>query len=725
MEVAEDIEYSGIRMQNWVLSNFGYQYVLWPFRRHVEGRIVKTARLAEQRQVSVLCLGALNKAEWMNHGGLGLLRDSQSKMRIVHGNTLTAAAVVETAKALFGAPGQQVFVTGASSKVGTAVVLSLLQHGFRVVAHSSDSHRSQKLLAKCHTHFDSDRTEKLCVTTSLVEGVHVNLWVVGKSDPKVLHYVPHKAKAVVFSVPNPFDVGTRNDVQVVPGGMLHLDLTRLSKPRQFANLLEDHEIYACHAAGILAAANPHWPDELGDVRVEDMSVQWKAAEQMGFSLPEIPTERSETGERGEQRPYRTIVVGGGPAGLATAAMLVERGEEVVVLERRESIQGGWRQHFEGLTITTRAATCGLPGFPVKLVFGADELKGSEYVEYLAAYAGRFALDVRCNMEVVEIQEADGEWKISVRQMENGSPSTLTCDELVVATGKNAVPHMPSCYTRADLQGAQIIHSSQLQGHRFQEAVSAAAADRLLVVGFGNSAADICSSLLRQCTSGSVHVSMRRRPPIVRRQWGFLRLEWFARLFSNVCDKNGDRFTNWLMYMIEGDVESLFPDLDTWGARQERHIPTVDRDGSLLRHVRERRIIPHPGLESILLSCDETGSETAGDAAIGPRPRPVQVKFFGESAPHTFDVVLLCTGYTSSLEASENRHTFSSHAVLGRAHFVGLGPEPKDLLPLAGIGREAQSVAQQICQLLQLKRRRVAQRAEKGRKSPDTTKVKES
>ena len=31
-------------------------------------------------------------------GGLGLLRDSQSKMRIVHGNTLTAAAVVETGR---------------------------------------------------------------------------------------------------------------------------------------------------------------------------------------------------------------------------------------------------------------------------------------------------------------------------------------------------------------------------------------------------------------------------------------------------------------------------------------------------------------------------------------------------------------------------------------------------------------------------------------------------
>ena len=38
------------------------------FLLKAQGRIVKTARLAEQRQVSVLCLGALNKAEWMNHG---------------------------------------------------------------------------------------------------------------------------------------------------------------------------------------------------------------------------------------------------------------------------------------------------------------------------------------------------------------------------------------------------------------------------------------------------------------------------------------------------------------------------------------------------------------------------------------------------------------------------------------------------------------------------------
>eukprot|EP00438_Fugacium_kawagutii_P024694 Skav235534 [mRNA] locus=scaffold3067:82632:94797:+ [translate_table: standard] len=568
----------------------------------------------------------------------------------------------ETARALFDASQLPVFVTGASSKVGSAVVLSLLQHGFRVLAHSSDSGRSQKLLAKCKKCFAPEIAERLRVTTSLVDGVHVRHWVVGKSEEKVLNYVPYGAKAVVFSVPNPFE-GRRDDVVV--------------------------EIYACHAAGIVAAANPNWLDELGDVRLEDMAVQWKAALKMGFSLPEIPRELEQKSRRSPSSPG-VIVVGAGPSGLAAAAALVRKGEDVVVLERQGSIQGGWCQHFEGLTITTRAATCGLPGFPVKFFTSADELKGTEYVEYLAAYAARFALDVRCNMEVVKIQEVDGRWHVSVKHLDG--QSTLTCEELVVATGKNAVPRVPQCYDRADLRD-RVIHSSQLQGHRLQEAVAAAAEGRLLVVGFGNSAADICSLILGR-GAGSVHVSMRRLPPIVRRQWGPLRLEWFARLFSLACDKNGDRLTNWLMYMIEGDMRKLFPDLDTWGARKERHIPTVDRDGSLLRHVREQRIVPHQDIERI--ECRDTNDHLESKA------QAVQVKFAGESEVYAFDLVILCTGYKSSLQAQS---VVSTDEVMCRAHFVGLGPEPKDLLPLAGIGREAQRVATQISDLMQLKRRR--------------------
>jgi len=148
-----------------------------------------------------------------------------------------------------------------------------------------------------------------------------------------------------------------------------------------------------------------------------------------------------------------------------------------------------------------------------------------------------------------------------------------------------------------------------------------------------------------------------------------------------------------MYLIEGDMHKLFPNLETWGARKERHIPTVDRDGSLLRHVREQRIVPHQDLEWVELSKEEGSDLDNGK---------VQVKFLGEAEPKTFNFVILCTGYKSSLEAQA---CLSCNDVMARAHFVGLGPEPKDLLPLKGIGREAQSVARHISDLLHLKRRK--------------------
>ena len=118
------------------------------------------------------------------------------------------------------------------------MVLKLLQHGYHVLAHSSDSHRSKKLQAKCQGHLEVEN--QLQVTTSLLPGLHVRQWVVGKSDKKVLNYVPQGSKVVVFSVPNPFESG-RDDLMVVPGGLLHMDLSKLSKPRQFANLLRNHD----------------------------------------------------------------------------------------------------------------------------------------------------------------------------------------------------------------------------------------------------------------------------------------------------------------------------------------------------------------------------------------------------------------------------------------------------------------------------------------------------
>lgn len=334
------------------------------------------------------------------------------------------------------------------------------------------------------------------------------------------------------------------------------------------------------------------------------------------------------------------------------------------------IQGSWYAHFEDLTITTRASTCGLPGLPIELCTKSDELTTQEYVNYLRSYAARFALDVQCQVEVLEVEVTQEGWNVRVRRGEE--VSTWSCLELIVATGKNVQPRIPAQWAEGN-----VIHSTGLRGPRMEEAVAAARAGELLLVGFGNSAADIANLLLRRAPEGLVHVSMRWLPPIVRRQWGWLRMEQVARLLAWLCDKNGDRLMNWMMYVIEGDLRELFPRLNSWGARQERHIPTVDRDGSLVRHVRQQRLLCHGPACQVELEDSK-----------------VRVRFEGED-PRSFQLVVLCTGY----EAQE--------VLDARAHQVGLGPEPKDLLPLRGIGREAQRVAAEVGDLLRLKRRRAS------------------
>ena len=62
-----------------------------------------------------------------------------------------------------------------------------------------------------------------------------------------------------------------------------------------------------------------------------------------------------------------IVVGGGPAGLATAACLGRRGIAARILERDEAIGDGWRRHYDRLRLHTPRRLSGLPGLPLPAV----------------------------------------------------------------------------------------------------------------------------------------------------------------------------------------------------------------------------------------------------------------------------------------------------------------------------------------------------------------------
>jgi putative flavoprotein involved in K+ transport len=192
------------------------------------------------------------------------------------------------------------------------------------------------------------------------------------------------------------------------------------------------------------------------------------------------------------------VIGAGPAGLASAAMLKRAGERVVVLERGE-VGAVWATRYDRLHLhTVRWLSC-LPGYRIPRAFGKWPAR-ERVAEYLRRYAAYHRLDVRTTVEVERVdQEVDG-WLVRT------SSGPMAAERVVVATGQSNDPFVP------DWPGAfagEIIHSAEYRNP------SAYRGRRVLVVGSGNSGAEIAVDLAEGGAS-DVLLSVRTPPSIVRR-----------------------------------------------------------------------------------------------------------------------------------------------------------------------------------------------------------------
>ena len=60
----------------------------------------------------------------------------------------------------------------------------------------------------------------------------------------------------------------------------------------------------------------------------------------------------------------TLIVGAGPAGLAVAACLKQRGVPFILLEQGERVGRAWHDHYDRLHLHTSRGMSGLPGYPM-------------------------------------------------------------------------------------------------------------------------------------------------------------------------------------------------------------------------------------------------------------------------------------------------------------------------------------------------------------------------
>jgi cation diffusion facilitator CzcD-associated flavoprotein CzcO len=189
-------------------------------------------------------------------------------------------------------------------------------------------------------------------------------------------------------------------------------------------------------------------------------------------------------------PVQVLVIGAGPAGLATSRELQRRGVEHVVFERGE-VAASWARLYDSLTLHTGKHMSHLPGmrFPRETPLF---LSRDRFVEYLRAYRERFALPVESGREVTALaREGDG-WIATV----NGE--TVRAAAVVVASGIISNPRLPLLPGQGEFRG-EVRHSIT---YRHPDEMRG---KRVLVIGAGNSGGEIGSELGRSGVDTTIAV----------------------------------------------------------------------------------------------------------------------------------------------------------------------------------------------------------------------------
>jgi putative flavoprotein involved in K+ transport len=198
------------------------------------------------------------------------------------------------------------------------------------------------------------------------------------------------------------------------------------------------------------------------------------------SARELNEERAKTAEEGSDNHVDVAVVGGSQAGLAMGYYLRELGRRFVILERADSIAPAWRERWDSLTLFTPRRYSALPGLPFPGDPHGYPMRG-EVISYLERYAETFELPIELNSEVRRLSEADGRFVLEL------AGTTVTADQVVVATGPFQTPYVPKITETID-PGVWQAHST---GYRRPSDVPEGT---VLVVGGGNTGFQIAKEL---------------------------------------------------------------------------------------------------------------------------------------------------------------------------------------------------------------------------------------
>ncbi len=306
---------------------------------------------------------------------------------------------------------------------------------------------------------------------------------------------------------------------------------------------------------------------------------------------------------------QALIIGASCSGLACAAALGRKKIDYRIIEKQDRVAAPWSQHYERLHLHTGK---GISNLPFKH-FGKDIGRypsRAQVIAYLEDYQRDLGINPIFNTKAVSARRSHGYWRT---QTETG---TFRSNYLIMATGPYGKPKEVSFKGMETFPG-QILHSFQYKnGRNFK-------GQRVLVVGFGNSACEIAIDLYEQ---GAFPVMSVRSPVnVIPRDVFGIPVLTLSRILSPLPPHIADLLGAPLARLIVGDISKLGLKKPPYGPIEQVHrngnAPVLDI--GTIEHIKKGRI-------QILGEMDQIeGNEVQ----------------FMDGQREAFDAIVACIGYS--------------------------------------------------------------------------------
>ncbi|MGE5333700.1 MAG: flavin-containing monooxygenase [Nitrososphaerota archaeon] len=179
--------------------------------------------------------------------------------------------------------------------------------------------------------------------------------------------------------------------------------------------------------------------------------------------------------------YDMVVIGGGQAGLATGYFLKQQKRDFIILDAGGRIGDAWRNRWDSLRLFTHARFDGLEGMPFPAPANSFPTK-DEMANYLEAYAVRFELPVRTNVQVDSLKRHGEQFEMTAGTLR------FEAKHVVVAMSSYQQARVPSFAGELDSSIVQLHSSEYRNPAQLREG-------GVLVVGAGNSGTEIALDIV--------------------------------------------------------------------------------------------------------------------------------------------------------------------------------------------------------------------------------------